>query len=948
MPGLGRIGIDPAGMHDVQIAHRFPALRPGAARTGGAWLLVLLVLLGIVVGLAVWLSRESTLRSVAAWVSERTAQRWVFDDPHGSLLSRATFTRIVWHANDRTVTFDDVGLRWSPWWLLVGVVAVDNATASRMTVALPPGTGSATPPTSLKPAMRVRIERAHTAELDIVRGSAPTVFRDVGFQAGAGWRDWYFKLSPAQTPWGVLTMNGRIAHSPPFDLRADVAFKRDAAQPVDLELSARGPLERFDIDGKLAAKQSTLTVHAVATPYAPLPFDAIDAKLASLDPHDFISAAPAAALEGGLSATRDGDVLRGSLRITNAAAGTLDADRMPLTAVEAALTGRPDGFDIANLVADFGPAGRIEGQARITGTQVAVDLHSQRVDLHGVRASMKPTALKGSVGVTGDLSTQDVRVDLAQKNYVVRASAQVTPDAIVVQDLRAAAAGGSLRASGRLGFDAERSYAVKASLARFDPSQFGLPQKASLSGTVGAQGGLTPKLHVKADIALARSTWSGLPAAGQVRWRSFGVEDPRIAIVGHARIGATNVDVKGRLEDPANLRSLDLTLALAGQDMAELYAIFRTPLPSTAPYRIDGRLRYNDAVWSFENFHGTVGRSDLAGTFAFDHRGSRPLIKANLVSERLDITDLSGFVGDGPHKAPTPGKVLPHSEYDLAQLRSSDADVTFAGRRFRNETLPLNRMNTHLVLRNGLLTLDPLEFGAAGGRLNGRVVLDARPATIAAEADLRAQDLNLARLAPGVKALVQSTGRVDARVRLKGQGNSVAALLGNADGTVAAVMSGGQISDLALRLANLDLANALVAVAKGNQPIPIRCLVADFKAENGVLTPDPLVLDTEHTLVRGEGRVSLGDETLGLRLAAQPKDGSILALRGPIQVEGTMAHPSVRPELGNMLARAGAAVALGIFATPAAALLPFVEIGKRVEVDCAQQLEKTRAFVTTG
>ena len=304
--------------------------------------------------------------------------------------------------------------------------------------------------------------------------------------------------------------------------------------------------------------------------------------------------------------------------------------------------------------------------------------------------------------------------------------------------------------------------------AQFDPSELGLAQKASLNGTVDAQGNVSPRLHVRADITVAPSTWSGLPATGHARWRSLGVDDPRIAIDGAARIGATDMSVVGRLEDPANLRSLDLRLGVAGQNLSELYAIMRVPLPATQPYRVDGRLRYADRVWSFENFKGTVGRSDLAGTYSLDRRGARPLIKASLVSERLDITDLSGFIGGGPGAPHTPGKILPQGEYQLDRLRATDADVTFTGRRFRNEALPLNRMNTHLVLRNGLLTLDPLEFGAAGGRLDGKVVLDARTPTITGDADLRARELNLNRLAPGVKALVQSTGRVDARVQSEG------------------------------------------------------------------------------------------------------------------------------------------------------------------------------------
>ena len=97
-------------------------------------------------------------------------------------------------------------------------------------------------------------------------------------------------------------------------------------------------------------------------------------------------------------------------------------------------------------------------------------------------------------------------------------------------------------------------------------------------------------------------------------------------------------------------------------------------------------------------------------------------------------------------------------------------------------------------------------------------------------------------------------------------------------------------------------------------------------------------------MVTGTGGVSLGAERLNLRLIAQPKDGSLLALRGPIRVEGPFAQPAVRPELGNAIARTGAAIGLGIIAGPAA-ILPFLETGKAVSVDCAAHAQQATTFI---
>jgi uncharacterized protein involved in outer membrane biogenesis len=176
------------------------------------------------------------------------------------------------------------------------------------------------------------------------------------------------------------------------------------------------------------------------------------------------------------------------------------------------------------------------------------------------------------------------------------------------------------------------------------------------------------------------------------------------------------------------------------------------------------------------------------------------------------------------------------------------------------------------------------------------------------------------------------------------RGNSVAALLGSANGDVVAMMNSGAISDLLLRLANLDIANTLLVMARGDRNIPIHCMVADFKAQDGILVPQKFVLDTEHTTVTAEGKIELRNENIDLRLVAQPKDGSVFALRGPIDLSGTFANPSIKPELGNAIARTGAAIALGIIAPPAAAI-PFIQFGSNQPFNCSTHVADASQFI---
>jgi uncharacterized protein involved in outer membrane biogenesis len=152
----------------------------------------------------------------------------------------------------------------------------------------------------------------------------------------------------------------------------------------------------------------------------------------------------------------------------------------------------------------------------------------------------------------------------------------------------------------------------------------------------------------------------------------------------------------------------------------------------------------------------------------------------------------------------------------------------------------------------------------------------------------------------------------------------------------------GNVSDLILRLSNLDLANALLVLLRGDRNIPIRCLVADLAFENGVMRPRQFVFDTAHTTLVAEGSANFANETLDLRFVARPRSNSLLSLRGPIVLGGTFARPAAAPDMGRLTARGAAAAVLGLVAAPLAAIVPFIQLGTSENVQCGALLEAAR------
>ena len=170
-------------------------------------------------------------------------------------------------------------------------------------------------------------------------------------------------------------------------------------------------------------------------------------------------------------------------------------------------------------------------------------------------------------------------------------------------------------------------------------------------------------------------------------------------------------------------------------------------------------------------------------------------------------------------------------------------------------------------------------------------------------------------------------------IAISGTGNSIAQILGSADGDVAVGMGKGQISNLLMELAGLDIAEALKFLITKDRIIPVRCIFGDFAVQNGVMTTRALAFDSTDTIIVGKGRISLKDETLDLELRPRPKDRSILSLRSPLVIGGTFTDPSFRPDVKRLGLRGALAIALGNIAPPAA-LLATLELGPGEDSNC--------------
>ncbi|MFZ3084403.1 AsmA family protein [Rhodoferax ferrireducens] len=432
-----------------------------------------------------------------------------------------------------------------------------------------------------------------------------------------------------------------------------------------------------------------------------------------------------------------------------------------------------------------------------------------------------------------------------------------------------------------------------------------------------------------------------------------------------ASVGHTRVRAEGSITSLLKFTAVDLTLALSGDNLAQLYPLLGITFPATRSYVTAGHLLHNGNSWRYEKFSGRIGTSDIAGSLQVKTGGQRPALTAELTSSVLDLADLGPLIGSRPGSVqaakqaarqlpteppqtaavtPARARVLPDQSFNTERWRSVDAEVGLRAKALKREKeLPLEDLMAHLSLKDGLLTLDPLNFGLAGGQLNSVVTLDGRTDPIAAHAKVRARKILLAKLFPTVELNQASIGQINGEFDLAGQGNSVGRMLASSNGKVGLVVSGGEISKLMMEKAGLHLWEILQLSLSGDRLIKLRCAVADFEVKNGKMQTDALVLDTQVTTLIGSGNVDLAQERLDLTFNQKTKATSPLALRSPIYVRGSFAKPELGVDKTRVAVRALGALALGAV-NPFLTLLPLIDAGPGQDSDCGQLVRDARAL----
>jgi uncharacterized protein involved in outer membrane biogenesis len=508
-----------------------------------------------------------------------------------------------------------------------------------------------------------------------------------------------------------------------------------------------------------------------------------------------------------------------------------------------------------------------------------------------------------------------------------------------------------------------------------EPLDLPVIRRALLQGTMIRY--VDPRMQIEAGIRVHTVEAKDTQFASTIRFDGNGTArgtrftlngallTPNATVVGgknqlqlHAEGVRTQLNVSGTLPGATEIEGADLHMDVRGQNLADIFLLAGIAVPDTRGYRLTSALTKLGDEWRFTGLKGRFGDSDLAGKMTVKMLRPRMLVTAQLATDTLDIVDAGPFIGYNPNTLAAKGaagavtqvsgtpRLLPDAKLRVDALRNFDAKVHWTVRDVRAPSFPVSNIELGLDLDNMLLKLSPLNFSMARGTVSSDITINARKQPVFTDYDIRLSPTPMGTLLAGWGVEQSGTsGTIKARVQMTGAGDSVRESLANSNGRIAIIMPRGTFWTRNVQLAELDIGVFVQKMfeKKLKEPVQINCGLIGFTVRNGVAAADPILIDTQKNVMLGRGGFSFRNESIDLAFRADSKKFSLFSAQSPVGVNGYFAKPGIDVISPELVTRAGVGLGLGIFASPFAAIIAFVDVGDAKAADCGPVLEGARA-----
>ncbi|MEQ1590854.1 MAG: translocation/assembly module TamB domain-containing protein [Thiobacillaceae bacterium] len=709
-------------------------------------LAVLLALLAVVL----WLTFT---RSGFHWLAESMTylnlDQLVIEGVDGHLGMPIRIQKLVFTTDKQRVTLNHLRFEWQPRALLQRRLNINLLAAQTLRVEIlkkdlmPP-----TLPASLRLPVDIRVATWDVAQLDVVSAGQTLSFHALhGRLDGMGER--YSMSAATTTPWADMTGQVALDKDAPFKLQGRFVATRSAPMPVQatLDLSGRLAAVSFKIDSQAQAMKFLAT--GIAAPFARVRLPQVLIAGQGIDPKQFSARAPHAELAfSGVFEGQPGERLLGTFSLSNALAGRLDQDRLPLANLTGAAVGDAAHADFSALSIDFGEAGQFTGNGQWRDGRMAANLSSARLNLAGIHRNLYPTRMRAALQLAGDAARQTLAADVSETWGQGRLSLSHADTIVRLEEASFSGQVGRVTASGSLGLDASRAFTAVFYAAGINPARFGKFPDARLNARGQVSGALAPTLRLQTQFTLPPGELEGRPVKGQGRLRyedrhltdadiDLDLAGNRARLKGaYGRLGdrvvwdinapalaRLNLGLAGRLTSTGSASGeprqpqIDAQIDASGLrlpgDIAVESLNLKTFLQATATGMLNGQMEARGVQWAGQVINSariSVQGRRHAHTLALDVRVPDWRVTASLAGGLDPQQVWRGQLNQAEAQGAWPMTLIAPATLLLArdQQQVSNLALTLAGGQLN--VAQLNRQGAHLATRGSLnnLPLAPL------------------------------------------------------------------------------------------------------------------------------------------------------------------------------------------------------------------------------------------------
>ncbi len=438
---------------------------------------------------------------------------------------------------------------------------------------------------------------------------------------------------------------------------------------------------------------------------------------------------------------------------------------------------------------------------------------------------------------------------------------------------------------------------------------------------------------------LAHLTGRQMPAPGMLNLKAelaaAGAEDDGVRVKADFSNQYLSGKLQGRIPDLDKPAHRVLELELETESLKELAMLIGKEIDYEKPATLTAKVTATPEDYQADDFTLVVDDSELEGSLVYrmeTEQVARGLLTANLHSPRLDLSFLLAGLGEsgsdeesaqrmdamvlteeemeafgkvddsnGEKQPEVPiRKLFSTGPLDLNWLHKIDARLDIDADQLEFGKTDLHDLDAHLVLDNGLLTIQPIHARGPGtSTLDMELVLDGRRELTKFMFDLDLGRVEMPRLG----------GITDLEMRINGAGGSVAELMGSLGGKLQARAIDGRLESSFLTRFGRDIFTSINPLSKKQDYTGLDCAVMILSIEDGIILLDEkLALQTTDVTWFGSGGIDLNTEEFEIVVQSVPRKGVGISLTSDfskmVYMTGTLATPIIQlnpRELGAKL-----------------------------------------------